>query len=265
MSVLTRDQLRAQLCHARIAGDVATPRESNLRAYHRLAAGEDYATFGLTFARHWHLEDILEVLARRCGVNPDALHTDGADTIDPDHTLAALDAAAEALSAAAAARSRTIVATGHPAGLLPVQLAVAAALHRAGCPLLSPAAGWRYPEWTRDREEVREIRYVAGVAMASNRGALNHTHSAVPMQAMLAELAVTGEPPPEFVLADHGWAGAAGEAGATVVGFADSNDPALFLGAEEGKIAVTVPLDDNVEPHLYAPLTTYLLDRAGLG
>lgn len=264
MSVLTRDQLRAQLCHARIAGDVATPRESNLRAYRRLAAGEDYAAFGLTFARPWRHEEILEVLARRCGVNPDAFHTDGADTIDPDHTLAALDAAADQLAVAAAAKARTIVATGHPAGLLPVQLAVAAALRRAGCPLLTPAAGWRYAERTRDREETREIRYVADVAMSSNRGALNHTHSAVPMRAILAELTATGQAPPDFVLADHGWAGAAGDAGATVVGFADSNDPALFLGAEEGKIAVTVPLDDNVAPHLYAPLTAYLLDRAGL-
>jgi hypothetical protein len=48
------------------------------------------------------------------------------------------------------------------------------------------------------------------------------------------------------------------------VSFADCNDPALFAGAAEGKIAVTVPLDDNVLPRHYAPLTAYLLDRAGL-
>ena len=110
----------------------------------------------------------------------------------------------------------------------------------------------------------REIRYIGGVATVSTRGELNHTHSPRPMQAMLAELAETGEPPPDLVVADHGWAGAAGQAGITAVGFADSNDPALFVGEAEGKVAVAVPLDDNVAPHLYAPLTAYLLHAAGL-
>ncbi len=155
-----------------------------------------------------------------------------------------------------------IVATGHPAGLLPVHLAVAARLRAAGCTLLAPAQGWEYEEWRRNREEIREIRYVADVAMVSNRGELCHTHSAYPMREMLAALRRAGEAPPDLVVADHGWAGAAGLAGATVVGFADCNDPALFLGAEEGKIAVAIPLDDNVQPHLYGPMTAYLLDRA---
>jgi hypothetical protein len=48
------------------------------------------------------------------------------------------------------------------------------------------------------------------------------------------------------------------------VGFADSNDPGLFVGEQEGTVAVAVPLDDNVAPHLYAPLTAYLLGAAGL-
>jgi hypothetical protein len=110
----------------------------------------------------------------------------------------------------------------------------------------------------------RTIRYVQDVAMVSTRGELNHTHSARPMEAVLAALASDGESPPDLVVADHGWAGAAGEAGITSVGFADSNDPALFIGEVEGKVAVSVPLDDNVEPHLYKPLTAYLLAAAGL-
>jgi len=32
----------------------------------------------------------------------------------------------------------------------------------------------------------------------------------------------------------------------------------------EGKIAAVVPLDDNVPPHHYAPMTAYLLSRARL-
>jgi hypothetical protein len=102
------------------------------------------------------------------------------------------------------------------------------------------------------------------VAMVSNRGELNHTHSPRPMEAMLRALAEAGEPPPDLVVGDHGWVGAAAQAGITAVGFADSNDPGLFVGEEEGAVAVAVPLDDNVAPHLYAPLTAYLLTAAGL-
>jgi hypothetical protein len=36
------------------------------------------------------------------------------------------------------------------------------------------------------------------------------------------------------------------------------------VGEAEGDIAVSVPLDDNVAPHLYAPMTGYLLAYAGL-
>ena len=262
--VLTRDELRAHLCESRIAGNVATPRDNNLRSYRRVVTGDEYASFGLDLDPGWTVEAVLEVMARRCGVSPDHFVHEGGDTIDPEHTIDALDAAAEHLAKAAADRVRVIVATGHPAGLLPVHLAVAAALREAGCAVLSPARGWRYEEWRRNREELREIRYVADVAMVSNRGELCHTHSAEPMRAMLRDLRRDGEAPPDLVFADHGWAGAAGAAGVTVIAFADSNDPALFLGAEEGKIAVTVPLDDNVAPHLYTPMTAYLLARAGI-
>ena len=40
----------------------------------------------------------------------------------------------------------------------------------------------------------------------------------------------------------------------TTIGLADTNDPAMFVGAEEGKVTVAVPLDDNVAPGpLWAP------------
>ena len=91
--------------------------------------------------------------------------------------------------------------------------------------------------------------------MLDDKGAFVHTHDAAPMEQMLAEL---GAARPDLVIADHGWAGAAGEAGVPTVAFADSNDPALFVGEAEGKIDVVVPLDDNVLPRYYTPLTERL-------
>src|SRR5260370_41765907 len=100
--------------------------------------------------------------------------------------------------------------------------------------------------------------------MLGGGGSLHHTHDAAPMDAMLAELAAESRDWPDLAIADHGWAGAAGQAGIPTVGFADSNDPALFAGEVEGKIPAVVPLVYHVLTHQYAPMTACLLSRASL-
>jgi hypothetical protein len=258
------DALRQQLLDTRIAGDIATPRENNLDKYRMFAAGLARARFGLESSTTWSVDDVVALMARKVGVSADPDHRQGGDRIDPDLTISGLTRMAARLAAAAGPGRRVIVATGHPAGLLAVHQPLARALAAAGTEILTPAQGWTYELVMRSGPVTREIRYVGDVAMVSTRGELNHTHSPRPMQAILAELAAAGADPPDLVLADHGWAGAAAQAGITSVGFADSNDPALFVGELEGKVAVAVPLDDNVAPHLYAPLTAFLLHAAGL-
>lgn len=85
------------------------------------------------------------------------------------------------------------------------------------------------------------------------------------MAAILDGLEREGRPLPDLVVADHGWAGCAGQRGIDSLGYADCNDPALFLGEAEGTLQVTVPLDDHVtDPRFYDPMMDYLLDAAGL-
>jgi hypothetical protein len=43
------------------------------------------------------------------------------------------------------------------------------------------------------------------------------------------------------------------------IGFADCNDPALFVGEYEGVVRVAVPLDDGLDPAVYSPLGGYVL------
>jgi hypothetical protein len=249
--VISRQQLLEHLVASRIAGQVQTTRENNLANFRLLADRDEAYLFGLELEGRWSYEDVLACMAERCGVDPDPSYTGGEDTIDPERTIDRLDAMGERLARAARDRERVVVATGHPSGVLEIHLAIAAALRAAGCSILMPAVGWSYSEGNR----WRRIRYMGGVAVVSNGGSLNHTHSAAPMRAILAEET------PDFVVGDHGWTGAAGQAGVDAVGFADCNDPALFVGEAEGKVAVSVPLDDNVQPHLYAPVSAYLLDR----
>jgi Phosphatase len=261
----TRSELITQLVTQGIAGDVATPRDNNLRNYRRFAGRIPGWTFGMTFDRPWSFDDVLALMADRVGVNPNPDFTDGMDRIDPKLTVAGLDRMAGRLRAAAERAERVVFATGHPPMLLAIHQALSSTLRRAGCSVVMPAAGERVSVDVYEGPPRRgHIVYLGGVAMFAMLASLRHTHAPEPMRLMIAALERAGEPPPDLVVADHGWAGAAGEAGIDAVGFADSNDPALFAGEAEGKIAVSVPMDDGINPAYYTPLTRYLVDRAGL-
>jgi hypothetical protein len=254
----TRQALAAHLIRARIAGEVATSRENNLDHFRELAEGNRYYWFGLDLGDRWNDEAaVLELMAERCGVVADAGHRHGQDTIDPELTIDALDRMAEVLHKAAENSSTVLLASGHPAGLFAVHQALATALRTAGCRVVGATEEHLYAD-------SGEIRQLAGVFMLHRAGGLVHTHSPDPMHEILGALEREGHDLPDLVVADHGWAGAAGSRDLDTVGFADCNDPALFVGEAEGSILVSVPLDDNVPPHLYAPLTAYLLAAADL-
>ncbi|WP_327088137.1 phosphatase [Nonomuraea sp. NBC_01738] len=255
--MLTRDELRDHLVRTRIAGDVATPRENNLDHFSSLANHDPHFMFGLTMSQPWSFRDILALMAKEAGVVADPSHRFGQDTIDPERTIDALDAMGDRIAAALAGPNpKLMFATGHPTGLLAVHLRLARLAAEHGATLLTPAEDWTY--WGQGFGRKRKIRYLQDIAMLDDRGGFVHTHDPAPMEAMIAEL---GEERPDLVIADHGWAGAAGEAGIPTVGFADCNDPALFVGEAEGKIDVVVPLDDNVLPRYYTPLTDRLVTR----
>ena len=251
---MNRDELRAHLVRHRIAGEVATPRASNVGNVHKMLARDPDYWFGVELDHDWTYEDVVAAVAERAGIDADHTRESGADVIDPDRCLDALDAAAARIAEVAAAQGPVLLATGHPTGLLECYMSVATALSAAGCPVLTPAA----ESWVGVQGTQRRIRYVGGVATIGTGGDLLHTHAPEPMMRILGELARTDERP-ALVVADHGWAGAAGQAGLPTVGFADTNDPALFVAAAQGRLDVVVPLDDNVAPAAYVPLTAYLL------
>lgn len=254
----SRAELVDHLVMTRIAGDVATPRENNLSHYRKLANGDRNFWLGLELGDRWTDEqDVLAVMAERCGVNDDPEYRYGQDTIDPELTVDALERMAARLRKAADDEQRVLFATGHPGGLLDVHRATATALRGAGCEILVIPDGLQTDEGY--------VMQFADVAVLEHGATLWHTHSGEPMRAILKGLEGAGRPLPDLVVADHGWAGCAGQLGVDSVGYADSNDPALFLAESEGTVQVTVPLDDHVtSPRFYDPLTAYLLSAAGL-
>ncbi|MFI5619716.1 phosphatase [Streptomyces sp. NPDC051567] len=269
--MLSTGALRAHLLAARLAGSVATSREASLRSYRLFAAGDPRALLGLTPERDWDEGDLLRLMARACGVRADPAHVSGEDTIDPERTVAALDAFAERLRAVAGARAPVLFGTGHPHRLLEFYATLAEALSAAGCVVLTPAQGAALVMATRFGVRTHRIDYVRGVALVREPGVRSsggatgaHTHSPLPVRIVLGALAEAGGPLPELVVGDHGWVCGAGQLGFEAIGPADTDDPAVFVAEAEGKVSVAVPLDDGVHADAYRPLAGYVLGRAGL-
>ncbi|MCX5398802.1 phosphatase [Streptomyces sp. NBC_00102] len=269
--MLSTGALRAHLLAARLAGPVATSRENSLRSYRLFAAGDPRVTLGVRPDGVWGERELLGLMAERCGVSGDPGRVTGADTIDPERTLARLDAFAGRLAEAAARRAPVLFGTGHPERLTGFYAGLADALSAAGCTVLTPGRGRRVDITTRFGVRPYRLDYVRGVAFVREPGARGgsggpgaHTHSPLPVRAALESAAEDSRGLPELVIGDHGWACGAGQLGFEAMGPADVNDPALFVGEAEGRVSVAVPLDDAVAAEHYLPLTRYVLNRACL-
>ncbi|MGW7462587.1 phosphatase [Streptomyces sp. NPDC054797] len=269
--MLSTGALRAHLLAARLAGPVATSREESLRSYRLFAARDPRVMLGLDPEWCWGEGDLLRLMAQKCGVSADPAHVSGPDVIDPERTVAALEAFAGRLREVARARLPVLFGTGHPHRLLDFYAGLAAAMSAAGCVVLTPAQGARVDMATRFGVRTHRIAYVRGVALVREPGVRPpgsapgvHTHSPLPVRIALGALAEAGEPLPELVVGDHGWVCGAGQLGVEAIGLADTDDPALFVGEAEGQVSVAVPLDDAVRADYYRPLARYVLGRASL-
>lgn len=269
--MLSTGALRAHLLAARLAGPVATSREESLRSYRLFAARDPRVTLGLDPEWGWGEGDLLRLMADKCGVSPDPAHVSGPDVIDPERTLAGLDALAGRLREVAERSGAVLFGTGHPHRLLAFYAALADALSAAGCDVLTPAQGRCVDITTRFGVRTYNLDYVRGVALVREPGARSagsatgaHTHSPLPVRVALGAAAGLGGRLPDLVVGDHGWVCGAGQLGIEAVGLADTDDPALFVGEAEGRVSVAVPLDDAVRSDYYRPLTRYVLNRACL-
>ncbi len=247
--------LRAHLVQARLAGSVATTPGHVVGNCKKLVAGEPNYTFGLSDWRSADEDEVRAVVADLCGDAAVDGEPDGAGWIDPDATLAAIEGHRAKVAAHARARSAVLLATGHPTGLLPHYMALAAALRHAGCEVLMALDD----SWITEGEDRRGIRFFGGVASARTGGSLVHTHRSRYMEAMLGALGEQGRRP-DLVVGDHGMAGAAIEVGIETISIADVNDPALPLAQARGRTDSVMPIDDNLAPRLFEPVTAAILD-----
>jgi Phosphatase len=241
-----RDELARALEAGRVAG-VATHPLDNVRGNARLLLeGDPDKQFGLTGLQDGlTLQDVLDLVSAGAGAVVDPVSEFGDVLIAPEPILDACESLGRRLALAAEGGERVLIATGHPGGLDLLYRELERLLLAHGGRVIKPADGtsWREPHLDHDWS----IGYLSGVGMQTDGRVPRHTHWPDAMRLMLAE------DRPDLVLADHGFAGAAIEAGVDTVSVADVNDPALLVAKAQGRTDVVVVMDDHVAPDAYWP------------
>lgn len=241
-----REELVRALEAGRVAG-VATHPLDNVRGNARLLLeGDPDKQFGLTGLRDGLvLQDVLDLVSMGSGVVIDPAQEFGDVLIAPEPILDACEALGRRLALAAEGGERVLIATGHPGGLDLLYREWERLLLTYGGRVVKPADGvtWRDPRLEHDWS----IGYLSGVGMQTDGRVPRHTHWPDAMHRMLAAER------PDLVVADHGFAGAAIEAGVETVSVADVNDPALLVAKAQGRTDVVVVMDDHVAADAYWP------------
>ncbi|MDP9418637.1 MAG: phosphatase [Actinomycetota bacterium] len=247
--------LAERLVQNRLSGEVATPVGSCVGNCRRLVAGHAEYTFGLSDWRVASFENAIAALEAAGGGRLRGHADETPAFIEPAATLAGVRKHRDVLAElVAGGGGKVLVATGHPV-LLPHYGTLAGALARAGCLLLRPLGDGR--EVARTPEGIPcSIAYIDDVAALFHGGSTRHTHLPEYMEAMLDSV---GNGLPELVVADHGFAGAAIEAGIAALSIADVNDPALPLAQARGRTDGVLLIDDGLRNDLFAPVTDAIL------
>jgi hypothetical protein len=192
------------------------------------------------------LDRILDLVGSAAGAPIDREARYGPVDIRPGPILEACRRAAERLAEACRDGQTVVLATGHPVGLAHLYHELARALVVAGAKVSAQGAGGRWREPRLDHDWM--IDAWDGVLVLTDGSEPRHTHRPDAMRRIL------GVGPVDLVVADHGFAGAAIEAGVEAISIADVNDPALLVAKAQGRTDHVLVFDDHVEPDAYWPV-----------
>ena len=241
-----REELVRALEAGRVAGVATHPLDNVIGNARLLLEGDPDKQFGLTGLQDGLvLQDVLDLVSAGSGVAIDPTQGFGDVLIAPEPILDACEALGRRLALAAEGGERVLIATGHPGGLDLLYREWERLLLTHGGRVIKPADGvsWRDPRLEHDWS----IGYLSGVGMQTDGLVPRHTNWPDAMDRMLAAER------PDLVVADHGFAGAAIEAGVETVSVADVNDPALLVAKAQGRTDVVVVMDDHVAADAYWP------------
>jgi Phosphatase len=242
----SREELETALVAGGVAGPAGHPHHNVFGNIRMLVDHDPDKLFGLSnMPEPFGFEDIVRIVGEAAGVPIDEFATEGSPDIDPGAVLDACAAMGDRLADAARRGERVLFATGHPGDLDPLYGSIADLVEARGATIVRPAAG---ESWFDDHVgHAWTIAYHGAVGMVTDGERPRHTHWPEAMRRILAAER------PDLVVADHGFAGAAIEAGVETLSIADVNDPALIVAKAQGRTRIVVVLDDHVPLENYWP------------
>ena len=241
-----REELARALVAGGVAGPAGHPHDNVFGNIRMLVDHDPDKLFGLSdMPEPFGFEDIVRLVGEASGVPIDALATEGSPDIDAGAVLDACERMGERLAEAARRGERVLFATGHPGDLDPLYGAIAELAAARGARIVRPADGISWSDLGVGRRWT--VLFHGAVGMVTDEERPRHSHRPEAMEVML-----TAERP-DLVVADHGFAGAAIEAGVETLSIADVNDPALIVAKAQGRTEVVVVLDDHVAAENYWP------------
>jgi hypothetical protein len=237
----SRAEIEARLLEWGLAGPVPNSREANLRAIRQMLDGVPFYTFGIAqvaeAARRGMLDEagVVGLMARINGLAgaEDFLKETG--EIRASAAYDGLVAAASLFGHVVAHKGTIAFGTGHPGSMLSYYNRLAAYARRRGARIAQGKVGAPVGvDWVLD--------YVEDVAVTSDTCGVLHGHATRPMEQVIA----TWPWAIDLVVGDHGFAGAAINAGVPTIAVMDTNDPALAIAKQLGaEHLAVVPLFDN--------------------
>ena len=244
---ISREELERALLTGMVAGWASHPLD-NVRGNAQMLLDRDPdKEFGMTgLQEQMTLDRILGLVETAAGAPIDREARYGPVDIRPGPIVDACLAAGERLALACEGGETVVLATGHPVGLAHLYHELAGFLAAQGARVSSQGAGARWPEHRLDHDWV--VDQWDGVVVLTDGSEPRHTHWPYAMHRVLE----VG--PVDLVVADHGFAGAAIEAGIETISIADVNDPALLVARAQGRTEHVLVFDDHVEPDAYWPV-----------
>lgn len=238
----------------RVVGWIDTPFHDCHRKIRMLTSGDPSALFGLGHLLPASPDEVVDGLNELSGWDFRTGDESGRGKtwVSPEGAVAQIEAVAERLRQACERGERVFFGTGHPTGPMEMYARLADAMRERGAEIVRVSEGDSFDGYIGGGH----IRYVCDVACVSMSGDLVHTHSAKPMEFLLREgLKV------DFVMGDHGFAGAALTSGLDAVAIVDTNDPALVLAWARGLPVRPVLCDDNRPAACYHQMTDFIIER----
>lgn len=242
------------LARGGVAGRHRRWSSSELAAHIRsIVAADRHALLGLDAPRGSTAVEVARVAAGVWGWA--SASDEPVASVDPHVTVERVVALCERIDEVGRGGGVVAFATGRPASMLPLHMALVRRALAVGAEVPSPARDTA--EFFSDGRAGRRLRWLEGVAVVMVDETLVPSAGVEAGEELLFEV-----PKPDLFVGDRGFAAAAWRSGVEIAAFVDFDAIALTVVARADPRALFVPLDDQRPPEAYAPLSRLVSDHS---